>query len=60
MLVEGPAVGGLTATAEDLEDCFRVAVEEEVEGGEAETLLTTDETTERSTGVFVSMNANCL
>lgn len=29
---------------------FRVAVEEEVDGGEAETLLTTEETTERSTG----------
>lgn len=46
VLVEG-TVGGLTGAA--LEACFRVVVEEEVEGGEAETLLTTEETTERST-----------
>jgi hypothetical protein len=32
-----------------LEDCFSVVVEEEVEGGEADTLETTEETTERST-----------
>lgn len=45
--------GGFTAAA--LLICFSVVVDEDVEGGEAETLLTTEETTERSTGVCISM-----
>lgn len=45
ILVDALETVGFTGGA----GCFRVAVEEEVEGGEAETLLTTEDITERST-----------
>jgi hypothetical protein len=47
VLVEEAVGGGFTAAA--LLICFSVVVDEDVEGGEAETLLTTEDTTERST-----------
>lgn len=51
LAVEALRAGALTGGGLEESDCFKVAVEEAVEGGEAETLLTTDETTERSTAL---------